>query len=82
MIEAIDKGVKRGILDDVRMDEKQATVLRVKDRYLTKGGRTKSSTIKKVISFVVRQLGKEYSLNLLDDSISEKNENWYCSKLV
>ena len=84
IIEAIDEeGVCRGILDDQRMKDKKATVLRIQDKYFKfKGKNKKSKIIKKALKFVKKQLGKDYNLNVFNDSISSKNKNWYCSKLV
>lgn len=84
IIEAIDEeGVCRGILDDQRMKDKKATVLRIQDKYFKfKGKNKKSKIIKKALTFVKKQLGKDYNLNVKNDSISSKNKNWYCSKLV
>ena len=84
IIEAInEEGVCRGILDDQRMKDKKATVLRIQDKYFKfKGKNKKSKIIKKALKFVKKQLGEEYNLDLSNDSISSKNKDWYCSKLV
>lgn len=73
IIEAIDKGVKRGILDDTRMKEKKVTVLRVK--------KAKASQINKAVNFCIKQLNKKYSLDFKHDTKSSEKD-WYCSELV
>ncbi|MGN0593641.1 MAG: YiiX/YebB-like N1pC/P60 family cysteine hydrolase [Hominimerdicola sp.] len=73
IIEAISDGVKRGILDDTRMKEKEVTVLRVKSATDTQ--------INNAIKFCKNQLNKSYKLDLAKDtSVNEKD--WYCSELV
>lgn len=73
IIEAIDKGVKRGILDDVRMKEKEVTVLRVKN--------VNSKKIDKAVAFCKGQLNKKYFLDFKKDT-SKNEKDWYCSELV
>lgn len=74
IIEAIDKGVKRGILDDLRMEEKMVTVLRLK-----KGNRKKLNF---AVNFSMGQLGKKYKIDIPAKDTSEGEKNWYCSELV
>lgn len=73
LIEAIDKGVVRSILDDKRVDDKAVTVLRVKNASTT--------TINNAVSFCVSQLGKKYMLDFAKDT-SKNEKDWYCSELV
>lgn len=73
IIEAIDKGVKRGILDDVRMYEKAVTIYRVKG--------AKKSDRKKAVKFCKSQLGKKYRLDFKKNT-SKNQKDWYCSELV
>ncbi len=72
VIEAIDKGVKRGILDDTRVDERKSRVFRVN---------TSDANKLSAVSFCKKQLGKSYKLDLAKDT-SENEEDWYCSELV
>ncbi len=73
IIEAIDKGVVRSILDDTRIDERKGTVLRVKN--------ASSTTINRAVSFCVGELGSKYSLDFAKDTSSSETD-WYCSELV
>ncbi len=73
IIEAIDVGVKRSILDDTRVDDKAVTILRV-------DGAT-STNINNAVSFCTSQLGKNYKLDLAKDT-SKDEKDWYCSELV
>lgn len=93
IIEAIDKGVKRGILDDQRMKDKEATVLRIESdcfKFEVKDKKTKktivknkkSKIIKAAVKFAKSQIGKDYALDLRNFDTGEDNEDWYCSKLV
>lgn len=73
VIEAIDKGVKRGVLDDERYDYKNVTILRAKDA-------TQEKRLA-AINFCVSQLGKSYGLDFGKDT-SKDEKDWYCSELV
>lgn len=73
IIEAIDKGVKRGILDDTRMEEKKVTILRVKN--------ATTKQINKAVAFSVSQRDKDYFLDFKKDTKSSEKD-WYCSELV
>lgn len=73
VIEAIDKGVVRSILDDTRIDERKGTVLRVKSASTT--------TINRAVSFCVGELGSKYNLDFAKDTSSAETD-WYCSELV
>lgn len=73
IIEAIDAGVCRSVLDDQRADEKDITIFKVK-------GASEEKT-EKAIAFCKSQIGKEYYLDLKKNT-SKKEKNWYCSELV
>ena len=73
LVEAIDVGVVRSILDDTRIDERKGTVLRVKSASTT--------VINNAVSFCVGELGSKYSLDFAKDRSSSET-NWYCSELV
>ena len=73
VVEAIDKGVVRSILDDTRIDERKGTVLRVKS--------ASSSNINSAVSFCVGELGSKYNLDFAKDTSSSETD-WYCSELV
>lgn len=73
LIEAIDVGVVRSILDDKRCDDKAVTVLRVKN--------ATTSQINAAVSFCVGELGSKYMLDFQKDTSSSETD-WYCSELV
>ena len=73
IIEAIDVGVKRGILDDTRVDDKAVTILRV-------SGAT-SDNITEAVKFCRGEVGSSYNLDLGKDTSSDETD-WYCSELV
>ena len=76
LIEAISNsegGVTRSILDDTRVDERNATILRVT-------GAT-SSKINAAVSFCQGELGSSYYLDFAKDHSSSETD-WYCSELV
>lgn len=73
LIEAIDVGVVRSILDDKRVVDKDVTVLRVKN--------ATSTQINNAVSFCVSQLGKKYKLDFAKDT-SKNEKDWYCSELA
>lgn len=73
VVEAIDDGVVRSVLDDERVNDKEVTVLRV-------SGST-SQQIFSALNFCVSQLGKEYSLDFGKDT-SASESDWYCSELI
>lgn len=73
IIEAIDVGVVRSILDDTRVDDKAVTILRVSS--------ATTSNKNSAVSFCVSQLGKNYNLDLAKDT-SKDEKDWYCSELV
>lgn len=73
LIEAIDVGVVRSVLDDTRVDEKAVTILRV-------SGAT-TTIINNAVSFCVGELGSSYKLDLAKDTSSAETD-WYCSELV
>ncbi|MCI5937151.1 MAG: hypothetical protein MRZ36_04035 [Eubacterium sp.] len=65
-------GVQRGIVDDVRVDECQVTLLRT-----VSSSKQKSSSV----AFAVSQIGKKYKLDLKKNT-SKAEKDWYCSELV
>jgi hypothetical protein len=72
LVEAIDIGVKRSILDDTRLVERQGTVLRV----------TATSTAKtNAVIFAVSALGSSYLYDGAWDTSSSETD-WYCSELA
>jgi hypothetical protein len=73
IVEAIDKGVVRSVLDDERIDDKDVTILRVSS--------ASNSQINSAVSFCTGQLGKSYKLDLAKDT-SASESDWYCSELV
>lgn len=73
VIEAIDSGVVRSILDDTRIDERDGHVLRVKNASTT--------VINNAVSFCVGELGSSYSLDFAHDTSSSETD-WYCSELA
>ncbi|MBO4685782.1 MAG: hypothetical protein J5628_03925 [Lachnospiraceae bacterium] len=75
VVEAISAGVKIGLLDDQRIEDRYGTILR-----LIRG--MSSSEWNKVHYFLSKQIGKPYNLDLSkkDSSIDEKD--WYCSELA
>ncbi|MBP5661221.1 MAG: hypothetical protein J6X08_07830 [Lachnospiraceae bacterium] len=73
VIEAIENGVVRSILDDTRIDERDGHVLRVKN--------ASSTVIDRAVSFCVGELGSSYSLDFAHDTSSSETD-WYCSELA
>lgn len=73
VIEAGWFGVKRGILDDTRYDEKDATILRV-------SGATTANK-RKAVAFCYSQLDKDYLIDFAKDT-SINESDWYCSEMV
>lgn len=65
-------GVKRGVLDDTRVDEKRITVFRVD---------TNDTVRKKSVNFAISQIGKKYGLDFAKNTSSSES-SWYCSELV
>ncbi len=77
MIEAIEDGVCRSILDDKRCDDNKVKLLRYGYNGLP------SRTIATITSFITRQIGKDYGLeieHMRDSSID--SPTWYCSRLA
>lgn len=66
-------GVCRGVLDDERLNNREGTILRVKN--------ASDSQISAAISFCISQIGKNYSYDAAKDT-SSSQANWYCSELV
>lgn len=75
IIEPILSGVKRGIIDDVRMVEKEATFLRLKNGLTT-------SQVMRILTFCRNQLGKEWSIDHYNRQTSVDSGQWYCSEMV
>lgn len=73
LIEAIDVGVVRSILDDTRVDDKAVTILRV-------SGAT-TTIINHAVSFCIGEIGSSYKLDFAKDTSSSETD-WYCSELV
>lgn len=73
VIEAISKGVRRGVFDEQRLADKSGTILRV----LSASEDQRNSAV----VFCISQLGKKYSLHTPKHS-SASSERWYCSELV
>lgn len=73
LIEAVDSGVCRGVLDDTRFDEKSVQVLRVPSATAVQ---TSS-----VVNFCISQLGKSYWIGTQPHS-SKNSSSWYCSELA
>lgn len=73
VVEAISSGVKRGVLDDDRIDDKDGSILRVSS--------ATSSKMSLAVSFCVGQLNKNYMIDFKKDT-SATEKDWYCSELV
>lgn len=73
IIEAIDVGVVRSVLDDERLIDKAAYVCRVPE--------ADSTQIDNAVDFSLSQLGKKYALDFAKD-YSANEKDWYCSELV
>lgn len=73
VVEAIDEGVVRSVLDDERVNDKDVTVLRVSG--------ASGAQITGAVDFCLSQLGKAYSLDFQKDT-SASESDWYCSELV
>jgi len=73
IIEAGEFGVARSILDDTRIDEKEATIYRV-------SGAT-STQKQNAVNFCKGELGSSYFLDFAHDTSSSETD-WYCSELV
>lgn len=73
VVEALNVGVVRSVLDDSRVDQKDSHVLRVKGA---------SDTIaSNALDFCIGQLGKAYMIDFKKDT-SPNEPDWYCSELV
>lgn len=73
IIEAIDQGVVRSVLDDQRVNDKDVIILRVSG--------ASNSQINNSVNFCTGQLGKAYKLDFAKDT-SPNEKDWYCSELV
>ncbi len=74
IVEAIKSGVCRSVLDDDRVDWKDAYVYRVKDSSFDQQ--------MAAVNFCIGQIGKKYKLDLTNRGIDENQKSWYCSRLV
>lgn len=72
LIEAIQPGVRRSVLDDERVVDKGVTILRTN---------ASSRVINKVVNFCIKQLGKDYAYDAAKNT-SENEKTWYCSELI
>lgn len=66
-------GVKRGVLDDTRVDERAISVWRVN---------TKDAIRKEAVNFAISQLNKGYDLDVRRKGHAANQKEWYCSELV
>lgn len=73
IVEAIDDGVVRSVLDDQRVDDKAVYLYRVI-------GATNTTKVN-AINFCISQLGKSYYIDFSKDT-SSSEPDWYCSELV
>lgn len=73
IIEAIDDGVVRSVLDDTRVDDKDVSIYRV----------TSATTYDKqeAVDFCIGEIGSSYWLDFAKDTSSSETD-WYCSELV
>ena len=78
IIESIDAGVVRSIIDDRRIDDRDGIILRVSSATTTQ--------IHNAVQFAVSQLGKPYPTitfwNLAGRNPAANSTTWYCSELV
>lgn len=73
VVEALAEGIVRSVLDDTRIDEKRATVLRVSG--------ASNAIVENATNFCIGQLGKAYMLDFKKNT-SSREVDWYCSELV
>lgn len=73
VVEALNIGVARSVLDDSRVDEKNSHVLRVKG--------ASDAIASNATDFCIGQLGKAYMIDFKKDT-SPNEPDWYCSELV
>lgn len=73
IIEAINQGVVRSILDDSRVDDKDVSIYRVSD--------ASSSDKDDAVAFCWGEFGSSYILDFSKDKSSSETD-WYCSELV
>lgn len=74
VIEAIDKGVVRSVLDCDRIKDRQGKIYRVKN--------ATAAQCSHAISFFISQLGKPYMIDLFSKNTSKDEKDWYCSELA
>lgn len=77
IVEAIDDGVVRSVLDSTRYKERGGHLL-----LFASGINVSSDVRKKAVDFAVSQIGKPYHLNLSRKGYSSSQPDWYCSELV
>lgn len=73
VIESIQNGVVRSVLDDARMDMQKSYVYRVKD--------ANEDIERRALEFEISQLGKPYKLTFSKHT-SPDTKGWYCSELA
>lgn len=73
VVEALNVGVVRSVLDDSRVDQKDSHVLRVKG--------APDTIASNATDFCIGQLGKAYMIDFKKDT-SPNEPDWYCSELV
>jgi uncharacterized protein YycO len=76
IVEAMSKGVKRGILDDKRFKDKKGTVIR-----LNKKNATSNTNLINILGFCTSQIDKKYKIDFKKNTKSTEKD-WYCSELV
>ncbi|MCR5634949.1 MAG: hypothetical protein K6F90_06515 [Lachnospiraceae bacterium] len=73
IIEARSNGLVRSCLDDTRIDDREITVLRVKD--------ATPDIIDYAVEFCIEELGKGYKIDLQKNH-DHSQEDWYCSEIT
>ena len=73
IIEARSNGLVRSCLDDTRIDDREITILRVKD--------ATPEIIDYAVEFCIEELGKGYKIDLQKDH-DHSQEDWYCSEIT
>lgn len=74
-IEAVAGGVQYGFLDDMRIIDFGVIVYRI---YRA----TELLTVARASAFIVKQIGKPYSIDFTHTDTDENETEWYCSELV
>ena len=73
LVEAISDGVCRSVMDDERVDDKEAYFYRLSP--------PRTDIAQDAVAFAKSQLGKGYFL-LVGSSVNPNKTHWYCSELV